>query len=224
MSLIEVENLSKQYGQGESTVHALRQANLAVEAGSFMAVIGPSGSGKSTLLHLLGGVDQPTSGRINVDGQYLEQMTEQELSLYRRRSVGFIFQFYNLVPVLTVEENITLPLMLDGRGPEPDWLKELMERLGLADRRHSLPGQLSGGQQQRAAIARALIHRPSIVLADEPTGNLDSRNSREILMLLKDAVQRLRQTLVLITHDQSIASQADRVVRIADGRLKEQGA
>lgn len=222
MALIEVSAVNKQYGQGETTVHALRQAELKVQPGEFVAVIGPSGSGKSTLLHLIGGVDRPTSGQIRVGYQSLETMSEKQLSLYRRRRVGFVFQFYNLVPVLTVEENIVLPLMLDGLRPDRTWLGELLARLGLDDRRNSLPNQLSGGQQQRTAIARALIHRPAIVLADEPTGNLDSSNSREIMTLLRDAVRRLQQTLIIITHDMTIASQADRVVLIEDGRLSEQ--
>ncbi|MDW7659345.1 MAG: ABC transporter ATP-binding protein [Bacillota bacterium] len=222
MTLIDVCQVNKQYGQGETAVHALRQAELKVQPGEFVAVIGPSGSGKSTLLHLIGGVDRPTSGQIRVGDQSLETMSEKQLSLYRRRRVGFVFQFYNLVPVLTVEENIVLPLMLDGLRPDRTWLSELLERLGLDNRRNSLPNQLSGGQQQRTAIARALIHRPAIVLADEPTGNLDSSNSREIMTLLRDAVRRLQQTLIVITHDMTIASQSDRVVLIEDGRLCEQ--
>ncbi|MDD2440940.1 MAG: ABC transporter ATP-binding protein [Eubacteriales bacterium] len=222
MSIIEVRSLGKCYGQGETAVHALRDASLDVQEGEFVAVIGPSGSGKSTLLHLVGGVDRPSSGTVTVRGLNLAGLNEKKLSLYRRRQVGFVFQFYNLVPVLTVAENVTLPLMLDNLKPDKIWLDELLERLGLSDRRDSLPNQLSGGQQQRTAIARALLHRPAIVLADEPTGNLDSRNSREIMSLLRDAVRRLGQTLVVITHDPAIASQADRVILIEDGRLTEQ--
>ncbi|MCK9253263.1 MAG: ABC transporter ATP-binding protein [Clostridiaceae bacterium] len=222
MSIIEIRSLGKCYGQGETAVHALRDASLDVQEGEFVAVIGPSGSGKSTLLHLVGGVDRPSSGTVTVRGLNLAGLNEKKLSLYRRRQVGFVFQFYNLVPVLTVAENVTLPLMLDNLKPDKIWLDELLERLGLSDRRDSLPNQLSGGQQQRTAIARALLHRPAIVLADEPTGNLDSRNSREIMSLLRDAVRRLGQTLVVITHDPAIASQADRVILIEDGRLTEQ--
>ncbi|MDD4744936.1 MAG: ABC transporter ATP-binding protein [Eubacteriales bacterium] len=222
MCIIEIRSLGKCYGQGETAVHALRDASLDVQEGEFVAVIGPSGSGKSTLLHLVGGVDRPSSGTVTVRGLNLAGLNEKKLSLYRRRQVGFVFQFYNLVPVLTVAENVTLPLMLDNLKPDKIWLDELLERLGLSDRRDSLPNQLSGGQQQRTAIARALLHRPAIVLADEPTGNLDSRNSREIMSLLRDAVRRLGQTLVVITHDPAIASQADRVILIEDGRLTEQ--
>lgn len=221
MPIIDVGKVSKIYGKQDTSVHALRDVDLKVERGEFVAIIGPSGSGKSTLLHLIGGVDRPTSGQIRVDGQDLTHMNEKQLSLYRRRQVGFVFQFYNLIPVLTVEENITLPLMLDNLRPEQTWLDELVERLGLQDKRHSLPNQLSGGQQQRAAMARALIHHPALVLADEPTGNLDSRNGHEIMTLLRDTVRRVGQTLVLITHDATIAAQADRVMVIEDGNLTE---
>ena len=221
MSVITINQLSKVYGKSDTAVHALRQVSLTVEAGEFVAIVGPSGSGKSTLLHVIGGVDRPSEGRVLVDDQDLAHMSEKQLALYRRRRIGFVFQFYNLVPVLTVEENITLPLMLDGLKPDREWLGELIGRLGLDDRRKSLPNQLSGGQQQRTAIARALIHRPALVLADEPTGNLDSRNGREIMMLLRDTVRRLNQTLLLITHDPGIAAQADRIMVIEDGILTE---
>ncbi|MEA4889779.1 MAG: ABC transporter ATP-binding protein [Clostridiaceae bacterium] len=221
MSVITIKDLNKVYGKNDTAVHALRQVNLQVENGEFVAIIGPSGSGKSTLLHMIGGVDRPSSGQILVDEQDLLHLSEQQLSLYRRRRIGFIFQYYNLVPVLTVEENITLPLMLDGLQPDKEWLQELIYRLGLYDRRNSLPNQLSGGQQQRTAIARALIHHPALILADEPTGNLDSRNGREIMTLLRDTVRRMNQTLVLITHDAGIAAQADRVLVIEDGILSE---
>lgn len=221
MAIINVNKVSKIYGKQDTSVHALRDVDLQIERGEFVAIIGPSGSGKSTLLHLLGGVDRPTGGLICVDGEELTQMNEKQLSLYRRRRIGFVFQFYNLMPVLTVEENITLPLMLDGLQPNQGWLDELLERLGLQDKRRSLPSQLSGGQQQRAAIARALIHHPALVLADEPTGNLDSRNGHEIMSLLRETVQKVGQTLVLITHDATIAAQADRVMIIEDGVLAE---
>lgn len=219
MSMIEIKSVSKIYGKTDTAVHALREVSLTVEQGEFVAVVGPSGSGKSTLLHLVGGVDRSSSGRILVDGQDLSRLGEKQLSLYRRRRIGFVFQFYNLIPVLTVEENIALPLMLDGLKPDQAWMDELISRLGLQDKRHALPGQLSGGQQQRTAMARALIHRPALVLADEPTGNLDSVNGREIMTLLRDTVRRVGQTLLLITHDPNIAAQADRVIIIEDGRL-----
>lgn len=218
--MITVRNLSKTYGKKDAAVHALRGVDLTIEAGEFVAIIGPSGSGKSTLLHLLGGVDRPTAGSIMVERQELTSYSEKQLSLYRRRRIGFVFQYYNLVPVLTVEENIALPLTLDGKKPDPMWFDELLERLHLEDKRHRLPNQLSGGQQQRTAMARALIHRPALVLADEPTGNLDSQNGREIMLLLRDAVRRAGQTLVLITHDANIAAQADRVMIIEDGQIR----
>ena len=221
LPIIDIRKVSKVYGKQDTSVHALRDVDLKVERGEFVAITGASGSGKSTLLHLIGGVDRPTSGQICVDSQDLTHMSEKQLSLYRRRRIGFVFQFYNLIPVLTVEENISLPLMLDGLRPDQAWLDELIERLSLQDKRHSLPSQLSGGQQQRAAMARALIHHPALVLADEPTGNLDSRNGHEIMNLLRDTVRRVGQTLVLITHDAAIAAQADRVMVIEDGNLTE---
>lgn len=220
MSIIKTQGLVKTYGKKDAAVHALRGIDLEVQAGEFLAVIGPSGSGKSTLLHLLGGVDRPTEGSIQVEDKELSSFNEKQLSLYRRRRIGFVFQYYNLVPVLTVEENIALPLMLDGLKPDKEWLEELLTRLNLQDKRHSLPNQLSGGQQQRTAMARALIHRPALVLADEPTGNLDSQNGREIMALLRDTVRRVGQTLILITHDHNIAAQADRIMVIEDGLIR----
>lgn len=220
MSIIKAQGLVKIYGKKDAAVHALRGVDLEVQAGEFLAIIGPSGSGKSTLLHLLGGVDKATKGSILVENKELSSMNEKQLSLYRRRRIGFVFQYYNLVPVLTVEENIALPLMLDGLKPDSEWLEELLSRLNLQDKRHSLPNQLSGGQQQRTAMARALIHRPALVLADEPTGNLDSQNGREIMALLRDTVRRVGQTLVLITHDHNIAAQADRIMVIEDGLIR----
>ncbi|NLW10999.1 MAG: ABC transporter ATP-binding protein [Clostridiaceae bacterium] len=220
MSIIKTKGLVKTYGKKDAAVHALRGVDLEVQSGEFLAVIGPSGSGKSTLLHLLGGVDRATEGSILVEDKELSGFNEKQLSLYRRRRIGFVFQYYNLVPVLTVEENISLPLMLDGLKPDQEWLEELLTRLNLQDKRHSLPNQLSGGQQQRTAMARALIHRPALVLADEPTGNLDSQNGREIMALLRDTVRRVGQTLILITHDHNIAAQADRIMVIEDGLIR----
>jgi len=217
--LNRLEEVSKNYIMGEVTVEALKTTSLEVYEGELLVILGPSGSGKSTLLNLLGGMDQPTLGRVFFEDKELSHASEKEMTLYRRYKVGFVFQFYNLIPVLTVEENITLPLMLDGLKPDPVWLDELIGRLGLDDKRRSLPNQLSGGQQQRTAMARALIHRPALVLADEPTGNLDSANGREIMTLLRETVRRVGQTLLLITHDPNVAAQADRVVIIEDGRL-----
>ena len=205
-------------------VNALQHVNLQVEKGEFVAITGASGSGKSTLLHMLGAVDRPTSGSVVVDGVDVFSKKEGELAVFRRRKVGFVFQFYNLIPVLTAEENITLPVMLDGQNVDKELLEEILSSLGLSDRRHHLPSQLSGGQQQRVSIGRALIYRPSILLADEPTGNLDTQNSREILSLLKSSVRKYGQTLILITHDMSIASQADRVIVMEDGRIRSEEA
>ena len=219
MNVIEAHELCKIYGKGETAVQALKDVDFQAERGEFVAVTGASGSGKSTLLHLLGGVDIPTSGTVRIEGQDLYQKKEKELAAFRRRQIGFIFQFYNLIPVLTAEENIRIPLMLDGQPVDEKFLSELLGTLGLSERRDHLPSQLSGGQQQRVAIGRAMIHKPSIVLADEPTGNLDTQNSREILALLKSSVRKYGQTLVLITHDPSVAAQADRVVTMQDGRI-----
>lgn len=221
MSIVETQNLCKVYGKGETAVHALRDVCLQVEKGEFVALLGASGSGKSTLLHMLGAVDQPTSGRVMIDGVDVFRQKEADLAVFRRRKIGFVFQFYNLIPVLDAVENILLPVRLDGQQPDQDYLEELLTTFGMADRQHYLPNQLSGGQQQRIAVARALIYRPAILLADEPTGNLDTKNSREIMTLLKTSVRRFGQTLILITHDPSIAAQADRVLIMEDGCLQE---
>lgn len=219
MELLRAEQLCKTYGQGENQVEALKDVSFSVEKGEFVAIMGPSGSGKSTLLHLLGGVDTPTSGKIYVEGQDISTKSPEALAIFRRRQVGLIYQFYNLIPVLNVEENLTLPLLMDGRKPDPAYLAELLKLLGLEERKHHLPSQLSGGQQQRVAIGRALISNPALVLADEPTGNLDSRNSREIMELLKYSNRTYRQTLIVITHDRDVALQADRILELRDGRL-----
>ena len=222
--IVVVKDLCKVYGKGPMAVNALQHVNLQVEKGEFVAITGASGSGKSTLLHMLGAVDRPTSGSVVVDGVDVFSKKEGELAVFRRRKVGFVFQFYNLIPVLTAEENITLPVMLDGQNVDKELLEEILSSLGLSDRRHHLPSQLSGGQQQRVSIGRALIYQPSILLADEPTGNLDTQNSREILSLLKSSVRKYGQTLILITHDMSIASQADRVIVMEDGRIRSDEA
>lgn len=221
MEILRTENLCKTYGSGETKVEALKNANISINEGEFVAVVGPSGSGKSTLLHLLGGVDKPTSGKVFVDNIDIYSLNEKQLAIFRRRKVGFVFQFYNLIPVLTAEENILLPILLDNRKPDKAYIEELLDLLGLQDRRNHLPSELSGGQQQRVSIARALAYKPSIILADEPTGNLDSKNSREILDLLKISVKRYNQTLLVITHDIDIASQADRVITIEDGIISK---
>lgn len=219
MEVVKVENLSKSYGTGNTKVEALKNIDLTIRQGEFVAVIGASGSGKSTLLHLLGGVDKPTSGKVYVDGVDIYNLSEKELAIFRRRKVGFIFQFYNLVPVLTAEENMRLPMLLDNKKINNKHFEELMDILGLDNRRHHLPNELSGGQQQRVSIGRALAYSPSIVLADEPTGNLDSKSSKEIVDLLKISVKKYNQTLVIITHDLEIASQADRIIRVEDGAI-----
>ena len=217
MSILQTQDLMKVYGRGETAVCALNHVNINVEKGEFVAITGASGSGKSTLLHMLGAVDCPTSGKVFIDDSDIFSMKEKNLAVFRRRNIGFIFQFYNLIPVLTARENITVPVMLDGQKADETYLEELMLTLGIKERENHLPNQLSGGQQQRVAIARALIHRPSIILADEPTGNLDTKNGREIISLLKSSVRKYGQTLVLITHDQSVAAQADRIIVIEDG-------
>lgn len=219
MEVVRVENLNKSYGTGNTKVEALKNINLTVNQGEFVAIVGASGSGKSTLLHLLGGVDKPTSGKVYVDGIDIYSLSEKELAIFRRRKVGFIFQFYNLVPVLTAEENMQLPILLDNKKLNKEHFEELVNILGLNDRRHHLPNELSGGQQQRVSIGRALAYSPSIVLADEPTGNLDSQNSKEIIDLLKISVKKYNQTLILITHDLNIAAQADRIITIEDGSV-----
>lgn len=219
MEVVRVESLNKYYGKGNTRVEALRDVSLSINQGEFVAVVGASGSGKSTLLHLLGGVDRPTAGKVFVDGIDIYGLSEKELAIFRRRKVGFIFQFYNLVPVLTAEENMSLPLLLDQKAINKKHFNELIEILGLNDRLEHLPNQLSGGQQQRVSIGRALAYNPSIVLADEPTGNLDSKNSKEIIDLLKISVKKYNQTLILITHDLNIAAQADRVITLEDGYI-----
>ena len=219
MEILKVEHLSKHYGAGENLVKAVDDVSFSVEKGDFLAIIGPSGSGKSTLLHILGGVDRPTAGKVFVDGTDVYAQNDEALAVFRRRQVGLIYQFYNLIPVLTAEENITLPVLLDGREINQERLEELMVTLGLKDRRKNLPNQLSGGQQQRVSIGRALMNAPAVVLADEPTGNLDSKNSQEIVELLKLSNRRYGQTLIVITHDESIALQADRIIAIEDGKI-----
>ncbi len=219
MEIVKTVDLCKFYGTGDARVDALAGVNLSVEAGEFVAVIGPSGSGKSTLLHLLGGVDRPTSGKVLVAGEDVYAMKERDLAVFRRRRIGFVFQFYNLIPVLTAEENMLMPLLLDHQPVDKAYFEDMIGLLGLKERRNHLPSQLSGGQQQRVSIGRALANKPSILLADEPTGNLDRRNSREIMDLLRLSVRKYKQTLMIITHDPEIAAQADRVVTIEDGRL-----
>lgn len=221
MEILKVENLTKSYGKGEAKVDAIKNINLLINKGEFVAIIGPSGSGKSTLLHLLGGVDKPTSGKVYINDVDIYTLKEKDLSIFRRRNVGLIYQFYNLIPVLSVKENILLPAELDNRKIDKDYLDDLLKTLGLKERANHLPNELSGGQQQRTSIGRALINRPSIVLADEPTGNLDSKNSKEVLELLKLSVRKYNQTLIMITHDPSIALQADRVITIEDGTIKQ---
>lgn len=219
MEILRVEHLNKIYGSGDTAVHALDDVSFTVEKGEFVAIVGPSGSGKSTLMHILGGVDSPTSGKVFVDGTEIGTLDETELAIFRRRQIGLIYQFYNLIPVLDVEENITLPVLMDGRKVDRKWLGELMDVLGLKGRERHLPNQLSGGQQQRVSIGRALMNVPAIVLADEPTGNLDSRNSQEIVELLKMSNEKYGQTLIVITHDENIALQADRILAIEDGKI-----
>jgi len=219
MEILKVEHLSKVYGTGETAVRALDDVSFSVDKGDFVAIIGPSGSGKSTLLHILGGVDRPTDGKVFLNGEDVYAQNEEALAIFRRRQVGLIYQFYNLIPVLNVVENITLPVQMDGRKVNETRLNDLLDTLGLTDRKNNLPNQLSGGQQQRVSIGRALMSVPMIVLADEPTGNLDSKNSREIIELLKLSNRKYDQTLIVITHDENIALQADRVIAIEDGKI-----
>lgn len=219
MEILRIEHLSKVYGQGENQVRAVDDVSFSVEKGEFLAIIGPSGSGKSTLLHILGGVDRPTSGKVYVDGQDVYAQDEDHLAIFRRRQVGLIYQFYNLIPVLNVVENMTLPVLMDGRAVNRQRLDELLDVLDLRGREKYLPNQLSGGQQQRVSIGRALMNAPAVVLADEPTGNLDSKNSQEIVELLKLSNRKYGQTLVIITHDENIALQAHRIIAIEDGRI-----
>ena len=219
MEILKVENLTKVYGKGENEVRALNGVSFSVEKGDFVAIIGPSGSGKSTILHTLGGVDRPTGGKVLVNGQDVYSRSDEQIAVFRRREVGLIYQFYNLIPVLNVEENMSLPVLLDGRNVNRDRLRELIRELDLVGREKHLPNQLSGGQQQRVSIGRALMNSPSIMLADEPTGNLDSKNSHEIVELLKRMNREYNQTLIMITHDESIALQARRIIAIEDGKI-----
>ena len=222
MEILKVENLTKTYGSGENLVHAVDDVSFSVEKGEFVAIVGASGSGKSTLLPLIGGVDRPTSGKIFVDGNDISKMNDDKLAVFRRRQVGIVYQFYNLIPILTVEENITLPCDLDGRGVDRERLEMILDSFGLRARRKHLPNQLSGGQQQRTSIARALINNPSLVLADEPTGNLDSKSSEEVMSMLKMCNQSYGQTVIMITHNLDIAKQADRIITISDGKIVEE--
>lgn len=225
MELLKIEHVYKTYGAGkENQVKALDDVSFTVKKGEFVAITGPSGSGKSTLLHILGGIDRPTEGNVWIGGVNLKDMSETRLSIFRRRQVGLIYQFYNLIPVLDVEENIALPLLLDGQKKDERYLEELILTLGLENRRHHLPGQLSGGQQQRVSIGRALMNHPAVILADEPTGNLDRKNSAEIIALLKEANKKYQQTLVMITHDENIALQSDRILYLEDGKLQEKSS
>lgn len=219
MEILRVEHLSKIYGKGENEVRALDDVSFSIEKGQFVAIIGPSGSGKSTLLHILGGVDRPTSGKVFLEGQDIFAQNEDQLAIFRRRQVGLIYQFYNLIPVLNVTENITLPVLMDGRKVNQKRLEDLLTTLSLKGREKHLPNQLSGGQQQRVSIGRALMNSPAVVLADEPTGNLDSKNSQEIVELLKLSNRQYGQTLIIITHDENIALQADRIITIEDGKI-----
>ena len=219
MEILKIENLTKIYGKGENEVKALDNVSFSIEKGEFVAIIGPSGSGKSTLLHILGGVDRPTSGKVFMDGQDVYEQNEEQLAIFRRRYVGLIYQFYNLIPVLNVVENMTLPVLMDGRKVDNARLSELINILGLDKRLKNLPNQLSGGQQQRVSIGRALMNTPAVVLADEPTGNLDSKNSQEIMQLLKESNKKFNQTLIVITHDENVALQADRVISVEDSKI-----
>ena len=219
MNILSIEHLTRVYGTGDTAVTALNDVSFTVEAGEFIAVIGSSGSGKSTLMHLMGGVDRPTSGTVRLQGQDIFARNDEQLAVFRRREVGLIYQFYNLIPVLDVVENMTLPVLMDGRSVNEQRLSALVRALGLTGREHCLPNQLSGGQQQRVAIGRALMNAPSVVLADEPTGNLDSKNSAEIMSLLRASNKKFKQTLIVITHDEDVALMADRVIAIEDGRI-----
>ena len=219
MTILETRNLKKVYGTGDTAVHALRQISLTVEKGEFAAIVGTAGSGKSTLLHMLGGLDRPTAGEVLVDGKSIFSLKDEELTIFRRRKIGFIFQSYNLVPVLNVYDNIVLPIQLDGNEPNEKYISLIIRALGIESKLHNLPNNLSGGQQQRVAIARALATKPAIILADEPTGNLDSRTSQDVMGLLKVTSQKLGQTIVMITHNEEIAQLADRIIRIEDGSI-----
>ena len=223
MTILETKNLKKIYGKGETEVHALDGVDLSVEKGEFVAIVGTSGSGKSTLLHMLGGLDRPTAGSVTVDGRELSKLKDEELTVFRRRKIGFVFQNYNLVPVLSVYENIVLPIQLDGNREDGAYIKKIIQTLGLEKKLNNLPNNLSGGQQQRVAIARALAAKPAIILADEPTGNLDSSTSQDVMGLLKVTSERFTQTIVMITHNEEIAQMADRIIRIEDGRIAVRG-
>lgn len=223
MTILETHDLKKIYGTGETAVHALDGVDLQVQSGEFVAIVGTSGSGKSTLLHMLGGLDRPTSGSVSVDGKEIFGLTDEELTIFRRRKIGFVFQNYNLVPVLNVYENIILPIQLDGKDPDAEYVNKIIKTLGLESKLQNLPNNLSGGQQQRVAIARALASKPAIILADEPTGNLDSRTSQDVLSLLKVTSEKFSQTIVMITHNEEIAQLADHTVRIEDGKILRTG-
>ena len=223
MNLLEVSNICKTYGSGDAAVKALRDVSFSVPKGEYVAIVGESGSGKSTLLNMIGALDTPTSGKVTIDGRDIFSMDERRLTVFRRRNIGFIFQAFNLVPELTVEQNIIFPMLLDYQKPDKTYLEELLAVLNLKERRNHLPSQLSGGQQQRAAIGRALIARPSLILADEPTGNLDTQNSSEVIALLKEASRKYKQTIIMITHNRSIAQTADRVLQVSDGELTDLG-
>ncbi|HHV73343.1 ABC transporter ATP-binding protein [Thermoanaerobacterium thermosaccharolyticum] len=220
MVILKTINLNKVYGKGENKVHALKDININVEKGEFLAIVGPSGSGKSTLLHLLGGLDKPTEGTVEIDGVDIYKLSEDKLAIYRRRNIGFVFQQYNLIPVLNVRENIEMPVRLDKKIPDKEYIDDLIEFLGLTERQRHLPNQLSGGQQQRVAIGRALAAKPSIILADEPTGNLDTKTTGEVMNLIKSSIKKYNQTLVLITHNENIAQSADRILSIVDGEIQ----
>lgn len=223
MEILKVQNLTKIYGKGDSKVVALDNVSFSVEKGEFVAIVGASGSGKSTLLHLIGGVDRPTSGKVFIDGEDIFNLNDDKLAIFRRRQIGLVYQFYNLIPILNVEENITLPLALDNREVDNDKLNEMLNLLGLEKRKKHLPNELSGGQQQRTSIGRALITNPTIILADEPTGNLDSKSSDEIVALLKKSNKELKQTIIMITHNMEIAKCADRIIKIEDGKIVKEG-
>ncbi|EJE7234004.1 ABC transporter ATP-binding protein [Clostridium botulinum] len=223
MNLLEVKSISKTYGSGEAAVHALKDISFSVPKGEFVAIVGESGSGKSTLLNMIGALDMPTSGKVFIDGKDIFSMKDSNLTIFRRRNIGFIFQNFNLIPELNVEQNIIFPVLLDYQEPDKKYLEELLTVLNLKERRHHLPSQLSGGQQQRVAIGRALITRPSLILADEPTGNLDTQNSSEVITLLKEAARKYQQTIVMITHSRSIAQTADRIIQVSDGILTDLG-
>lgn len=223
MNLLEVKSISKTYGKGEAAVHALKDISFSVPKGEFVAIVGESGSGKSTLLNMVGALDTPTSGKVFIDGKDIFSMKDSKLTIFRRRNIGFIFQNFNLIPELNVEQNIIFPVLLDYQKPDKKYLEELLTVLNLKERRHHLPSQLSGGQQQRVAIGRALITRPLLILADEPTGNLDTQNSSEVITLLKEAARKYQQTIVMITHSRSIAQTADRIIQVSDGILTDLG-